>query len=66
MNVNHNYWESLSVRHAEAIKDAKEALRYNRTSLTGLEAYGVALYSAGDFELALVQFYRANRYAIYL
>ena len=45
----------------EAILDAQAAVKLDRESLEALEALGVALYSAGDFELALIQFYRANR-----
>ena len=46
---------------AESIEDAGEAVNINNQSAPARAALGTALYTAGHFESALVQFYKANR-----
>ena len=46
---------------AQSIADAEEAVNINKHSAPARQALGIALYSAGQFENALVQFYKANR-----
>ena len=45
----------------DAILDAEEALRYNKTSTKATTCKGEALYNMGEFEQALVQFERGYR-----
>ena len=45
----------------DSIQDARNAVDLNKESFLAREALGKALYSAGCFEHALVQFYKANR-----
>ena len=48
-------------RNKEAVEDAMRAAERNANSLAAKEALGKALYSNGQFEMALVEFHRANR-----
>ena len=45
----------------DSIQDARNAVDLNKESFLAREALVKALYSAGCFEHALVQFYKANR-----
>ena len=49
-------------KNADAICDARTAVEMNNESLLAREALGKAFYSAGQFEHAMAQFYRANRF----
>ena len=51
-------------RNADAICDARAAVERNNESLLAREALGKAFYSAGQFEHAMAQFYRANRFIV--
>ena len=48
-------------RNKEAVEDAMRAAERDVNSIAAKEALGKALYSDGKFELALVEFHRANR-----
>ena len=48
--------------YAEAITDAKEALKKNSWSKEARHNLGKALYASGQFEAALLHFYRASRW----
>ena len=48
-------------QNAESIEDARNAVAISSQSFLAREALGKALYSAGYFEHALVEFYKANR-----
>ena len=48
-------------RNLEAIQDAEVAIQQNCESVAAREALAQALYSDGQFEKALIQFYRVMR-----
>ena len=48
-------------RNKESVDDALKAVEINSESFQAREALGRAFYSAGCFEHALLQFYKANR-----
>ena len=48
-------------RNLEAIEDAEAAIQQNCESVAAREALAQALYSDGQFEKALIQFYRVMR-----
>ena len=48
-------------RNEESVDDASKAVEINTESFQVREALGKAFYSAGCFEHALLQFYKANR-----
>ena len=48
-------------RNKESVDDALKAVEINSESFQAREALGKAFYSAGCFEHALLQFYKANR-----
>ena len=49
-------------KYEDAISDAKAALMKNSLSMEARHNLGKALYSSGQFETALLHFYRASRY----
>ena len=52
-------------RNDEAVLDALEAAKINPNNSAAKEALAVALYANGEFEKALIQFYRVYRLRFY-
>ena len=47
--------------YEQSVDDAKSAIKMNFSSISARQNLGEALYSSGEFESALLHFYRAAR-----